>query len=124
MQPIARLCCLLILCMLGACQRQPAAYEPQARGGDPARGRLALQEYECGVCHAIPGVPDARGQVGPALNEFGKRVYVAGKFPNEPETLIAWIQHAPAMAPETAMPDLGVSATEARDMAAYLYSLE
>jgi hypothetical protein len=50
--------------------------------------------------------------------------YVAGKFPNTAETLVAWIRDAPAMAPLTAMPDLGVDDRDARDIAAYLYTLD
>jgi cytochrome c2 len=33
-----------------------------------------------------------------------------------------WIEHPRAVNPKTAMPELGVTRTEARDMAAYLYS--
>lgn len=96
-------------------------YEPRVIGGDPDRGRAALARYECGVCHVIPGVPDAVGKVGPALDNYARRSYVAGKFPNDPETLVRWIVDAPAMAPQTAMPAVPMSAKEARDMAAYLY---
>jgi cytochrome c1 len=32
--------------------------------------------------------------------------------------------NAPVLAPETAMPNVGVTASEARDVAAYLYSLQ
>jgi cytochrome c2 len=37
--------------------------------------------------------------------------------------MIRWIQHPQRLAPGSAMPDLGVSETDARDMAAYLYAL-
>jgi cytochrome c len=33
-----------------------------------------------------------------------------------------WIMHPRAYSPNTAMPELGVTQPEARDMAAYLYS--
>lgn len=96
-------------------------YEPRVSGGDAERGRAALARYECGVCHVIPGVPDAVGNVGPALDGYARRSYVAGKFPNEPETLVRWIVGPPAMAPQTAMPAVPMSDKDARDMAAYLY---
>lgn len=96
-------------------------YEPRIIGGDPDQGREALARYECGVCHVIPGVPDAIGKTGPALDNYSRRSYVAGKFPNEPEVLVRWIADAPAMAPQTAMPAIAMSDKEARDMAAYLY---
>lgn len=96
-------------------------YVPRVIGGDTDRGRLALARYECGVCHVIPGVPDAVGKVGPALDHYSRRSYVAGKFPNEPDTLVRWIVDAPSMAPQTAMPAIAMSEQEAKDMAAYLY---
>jgi cytochrome c2 len=96
-------------------------FEPRVIGGDKDRGRAALARHECGVCHVIPGVPRAVGKVGPPLNDYAQRSYVAGKFPNEPETLMRWIVDAPSMAPQTAMPAIAMSDQEARDMAAYLY---
>lgn len=96
-------------------------YEPRVIGGNAEQGRAALARYECGVCHVIPGVPDAVGKVGPALDNYSQRSYVAGKFPNEPEVLVRWIIDAPAMAPQTAMPAIAMSDRDARDMAAYLY---
>ena len=80
-----------------------------------------MARHECGVCHVIPGIPDAVGKVGPALDRYSRRSYVAGKFPNEPDTLVRWIVDPPAMAPQTAMPASAMSEQEARDMAAYLY---
>lgn len=105
---------------LGAC-RNPGGYEPVVAGGSAERGRAALIRYECGACHRIPGIPRAHGSVGPPLEDYGARVYVAGRYPNVPSRLVEWIRHAPALDPRTAMPDLGVTEAEARDMAAYLY---
>lgn len=94
---------------------------PSVEGGDAERGRVVLERHECGVCHVIPGIPAAAGKVGPALDRYAQRPYLAGKFPNEPETLVRWILDAPAMAPQTAMPAIAMSQQEARDAAAYLY---
>lgn len=106
--------------MLCACAPE-RDYVARVIGGDADKGRAALARYECGVCHVIPGVPDAVGKVGPALDNYSRRSYVAGKFPNEPETLVRWIVDAPSMAPQTAMPAIAMSAQEAKHMAAYLY---
>jgi cytochrome c551/c552 len=95
---------------------------PQVMGGNAERGRTVLSRYECGVCHVIPGIPAAVGRVGPSLDRYAQRPYVAGKFPNEPETLVRWIVDAPSMAPLTAMPAIAMSQQDARDAAAYLYS--
>jgi cytochrome c1 len=92
--------------------------------GDAERGRAALLALECNVCHEIPGVSGAPGYVGPSLAAYGRKVYVAGKFPNTPEILVQWIMDAPALAPATAMPAFAqVSETQAYDIAAYLHSL-
>lgn len=93
-------------------------------GGDAERGEVALTQYQCGVCHVIPGIAGARGQVGPPLGKFSQRVYLAGRLPNTPETLVLFIQDPPALVSDTAMPSLGVAPAQARDMAAFLYRLE
>ena len=70
------------------------------------------------------GLRAARGRVGPTLAHFSKRPHLAGKFPNEPDYLLRWLRDPPAMAPLTAMPALVHDEAMARDIAAYLYSLE
>ena len=51
------------------------------------------------------------------------RVYVAGHLPNTPPAMEEWIRHPRDVNPRTAMPDTGVTVTDARDIAAYLYTL-
>jgi cytochrome c1 len=110
------------LCILSACGEAAAPAMP-VEGGDPVRGALAIDAYGCGACHTIPGIPGADATVGPPLAAMARRGYVAGVLPNTPDHLIRWIRNPRAVDPRTAMPDLGVSAAEARDMAAYLYSV-
>ncbi|MFW5655401.1 MAG: c-type cytochrome [Roseicyclus sp.] len=100
---------------------QAAAQE--VHGGDPERGTRAMIAHGCGACHRIPGVTGAHGSVGPDLDGFSERAYVAGVLPNEPGGLVRWIVDPTAHSPMTAMPDLGVTEAEARDMAAHLYTL-
>jgi cytochrome c len=92
-------------------------------GGDPARGVVALRAHGCGGCHVIPGLPETRGAVGPSLAGLATRTYIAGRLTNGPLNLVAWIQSPRALDPGTLMPDLGVSEGQARDIAAYLYSV-
>jgi cytochrome c len=106
--------------LLGACAR-PERDAPLVAGGDADRGRIALIAHECGACHRVPGIPGARGTVGPPLGDLRHRLYVGGQLPNEPERVVAWIVDAPSHDPFTAMPDLAVSEADARDIAAYLY---
>jgi cytochrome c len=112
---------IAVIAMLaaGCGEQEPVTAVP----GDPKAGRTALERYQCGSCHTIPGIGGANANVGPPLSEYGQRVYIAGKFPKEPALLAKWIQDAPALAPQTAMPNVGVTEADARDIAAYLYQL-
>lgn len=82
-----------------------------------------IVKYKCGRCHTIPGIPGANGVFGPPLNFMGRRTMIAGNFPNDPENLVRWIMSPQAMKPQTAMPQLGLTDRDARDAAAYLYTL-
>jgi cytochrome c len=92
-------------------------------GGDPRRGPDVIRKYGCEACHSIPGVAGARGQVGPPLDNIGSRSHLAGGLPNTPENLMRWIRHPQEIQPGTAMPELGVTERDGRDIAAYLYTL-
>ena len=83
-----------------------------------------LRQSGCPTSHAIPGIAEARGRVGPPLDRFAQRVYVAGLVPNTPANLVAWIRNPPAIDPLTAMTASGLGEAEARDVAAYLYTLD
>lgn len=94
-----------------------------AVGGDAERGSAVILKYQCGKCHVIPGIENANGVFGPPLNWFGRRTMIAGQFPNAPETLEKWVLSPTEMKPKTTMPQLGLDEQEARDVAAYLYTL-
>jgi cytochrome c len=111
---------LLAAMAVAACVPGPKPGEPAAIQGDPERGRRLLSQYQCGTCHTIPGVPASRGQVASTLAGFGQRSYIAGRLPNRMELLVQWIVHPQGLVPGTPMPSMGVSAEDARHMAAYL----
>ena len=92
-------------------------------GGHVDAGKSAIVRYGCGGCHAIEGVRSARGQVGPALDGLATHSEVAGRLSNQPDALIRWIRFPQQVAPGNGMPDLGVGEQDARDIAAYLYTL-
>lgn len=92
-------------------------------GGNPRTGRALIRRYGCGSCHVIPGVSGANGLVGPPLTSFSRRTFIAGELPNTPENLVRWLMNPPAVQPHNAMPDLGLTKHQARDVAAYLYTL-
>ncbi len=90
---------------------------------DPSKAVNAMRAYGCGTCHTIPGVPGAQGMVGPRLDRVATRSFLAGQLPNTPDNLILWIQHPQKVRQGSDMPELGVSDADARNIAAYLYSL-
>jgi cytochrome c2 len=116
--------CLLLAC---SCERvRQTRFEEAARltgGGDARAGAVAIRKYGCNGCHTITGIEGAHGMVGPPLDHFAYRVYIAGKLPNTPDNLMHWIQKPQEVVPSNAMPDMGIGEKDSRDIAAYLYSL-
>jgi cytochrome c1 len=94
------------------------------KGASPDTGKQLIVRYGCGSCHEIPGVKGARGLVGPPLTHFGRRGTIAGQLANTPDNLTRWIDDPQAVEPGTDMPNLGISTQEARNIAAYLESLD
>jgi mono/diheme cytochrome c family protein len=99
---------------------RPTPRDEVLSSANQQRGKHALEQYACATCHEIPGVTGATVPVGPSLRKLASRSYVAGVLPNTPDNLVRWIREPQAVKPGTAMPDLGVSARDARDMAAFL----
>lgn len=110
----ALLCCL----SMAACSDSS---ETHTAAGDPERGRELLWQFGCGSCHRIEGVVGAVGEVGPPLDGIAHRVYIAGVLANTPENLARWIRVPQEVDPLTAMPNLGVTEEQARDIVAYLH---
>ena len=105
-----------------ACAEESVRARREVPGGVAARGRGKIAAYGCGSCHRIDGVPGANARVGPPLDSYADRAYIAGAVPNTPEALVRWIMDPQSIEPGTVMPDLGIVEGDARDIAAYLYS--
>jgi cytochrome c1 len=93
-------------------------------GGNPQRGLVLIQEYGCDSCHYIPGVPGPPSMVGPPLIAWAERHYIAGVLPNTADNLLLWIRFPQEVEPGTVMPNVGVTEQDARDIGAYLFTLE
>jgi len=112
---------------LAGCDLSGAPPESKVvEGGDPARGRAIVESgaHGCTACHAIPGIRMPRGVAGPPLHGVARRGLIAGRLPNTPSVLVAFLQNPPALAPETGMPDVGLTVEQSRHIAAFLYTLE
>lgn len=113
----------LALLLLAGCEEPAPPAHLRVAGGEAARGRVVAQEAGCGSCHVIPGVRGAVSWAGPPLTDWARRGWLAGRFPNAPEVLVAWLRDPQAMSPGTAMPSTGLSEAEARHLAAFLMTL-
>ena len=114
--PVRPLCPAVLAAIVTACGC--------AHADSIERGRRLLAQYQCGSCHSIPGVPSAGGKLASSLEGFGLRSYIAGRIANRQDALARWIEQPKALVPETAMPSMGVSPADAREMAAYLLELK
>jgi cytochrome c1 len=107
--------------VLLACRQHESS--PIIAGADAQRAGGAVARYGCGACHTIPGLHDATATVAPSLARFSQRGVIAGKLPFTPENLVEWIMHPQQEDPGVAMPDMGVSEQDAKDIAEYLLHL-
>jgi cytochrome c2 len=112
---------LVLILLVAACDSRGAW---PTTGGSPARGRTAIEHHGCTACHDIPDVDGPRGRVGPSLDGFAQRSFIAGIVPNTPSNLEKWVRDPHGIEPRTAMPDTNLSPEEARDVAAYLYTCD
>ncbi|HKS28076.1 MAG TPA: c-type cytochrome [Pyrinomonadaceae bacterium] len=123
---LAAVCLMALLPVVGGCGKQSRVWQQAAAmtGGSPERGREKIRKYGCAACHTIPGIPDADALVGPPLTSMAARTYIAGVISNTPENMVRWIQNPPGVDDKTAMPNLGVTEQDARDISSYLYTLK
>jgi cytochrome c1 len=114
---------LALLLWLAACEQAELPAQQRVIGGDEKAGRDVIVAVACGICHVIPGIPGANGIVGPSLDGFASRQLIGGVVPNQPGVLVQWVKDAPSIAPSTGMPELPLTEAQARDVAAYLFTL-
>jgi cytochrome c len=111
---------LITLALTSAgCSREAKANHA---GGAANRSAPNLMiQYGCPTCHVISGVPGAVGKVGPPLESLGQRSYLAGTLSNTPGNLEHWLMHPQSIHPGTAMPEMGVTPADAREIGKFLY---
>jgi putative membrane protein len=119
-QAIAAIVCTILI---SGCTDHDAQWAASMTGGTPSRGRETIRSYGCQSCHTIPGVTGAKSLVGPPLGGIASRSYIAGVMSNTPQHMIEWLRNPPGIDSKTAMPDMNVTERDARDIAAYLYTL-
>jgi putative membrane protein len=114
---------IVMLGLLGACTNHDEQWAAEMTRGNPESGKQAIRSYGCPACHTIPGIRATRGLVGPPLAGIASRSYIAGVLSNTPDHMIEWLRNPPGIDAKTAMPNMNVTERDARDIAAYLYTL-
>jgi cytochrome c2 len=114
---------LLYAVALAACDESVPQSAAENLGGNARHGAALVNQYGCGACHTIPGIAGAGGLVGPPLKGIAQRVYLAGVLRNSPENLSAWLEDPQQFVPGNAMPRMGITPSDARDLTAFLYTL-
>jgi cytochrome c oxidase assembly factor CtaG/cytochrome c2 len=112
---------LLVTVGLSGCDQDGARSSWALSGAHAERGPALMKSHGCAACHTIPGMENARGQVGPPLVQFGRRAFIAGVLSNNPDNLVKWLRSPQSVIPGNAMPNTGLTEEDARDIAAYLY---
>jgi mono/diheme cytochrome c family protein len=97
---------------------------PATLRGDPDAGRRAAHHYLCATCHVIPGIVGANRHVGPPLTGMGTRASIGGVVPNTTENMVRWLQNPQQFDPQSTMPALELPERQARDIAAFLATLD
>jgi cytochrome c2 len=124
MRGMRALTALALTGLLAGCGDNTSEAQTLSAPGNPKSGQQLISYFGCGTCHTIPGVTNADALVGPPLNAWSRRIYIAGMLRNTPANLATWIQHPQQIVPGNAMPDMGITPRQAQDMAAYLYTLK
>jgi len=82
--------------------------------------KITLRQYACDNCHRMEGIVGPKTFVGPSLENWPQRKYIAGVLPNTRENLVRWIRDPHAISPDTLMPNLEVTPEHAEHMARFL----
>jgi mono/diheme cytochrome c family protein len=106
--------------------------DDRALGGtDLGKGRQLLDAKGCGSCHVFTGVAPIAASPPPAMDgrdfERARKLAPDLRVVRDRMTaarLVAWLADPKQVKPDTAMPTIALSASEVRDLAAYLLTAE
>lgn len=88
------------------------------------RTQIMFRQYACDNCHIIGGMVGSKTHIGPSLENWRERRFIAGILPNTHDNLVRWIVAPQQLSPHTMMPDLEVIEPHAQQMAHYLMTEE
>jgi hypothetical protein len=109
----------------------PAPDASPLASADLGRGRQLLETKGCGTCHVMTGVAAVPPSAAPAMDgkdlERARRLAPDLRFARDrmtPAGLVAWLTDPKSVKLDTPMPTTPLSATEVRDLAAYIAEAE
>jgi cytochrome c oxidase subunit II len=98
--------------------QRPATIAPGSSAGDKL-----FMSRGCGGCHELRGT-EATGRIGPDLTHLATRSSLAAEtISNTPHELAEWIRNPQGIKPGNHMPNLGLSSSEASQLASFLEEL-
>lgn len=101
-------------------QKDSAAAAPP-QGAEYAAGEKLFMTKGCMGCHSLQAANAPKGLIGPNLANVGARSHLAaGWLANTDENLERWIREPQTLKKGVLMPNLGVTADEAKALRAYL----
>ena len=104
-------------------QADASAAQDRDMRANAHRGATLIARLGCGACHSIPGIENARGLVGPPLDNIAERTFIAGLLPNTQGNMVRWLEAPQSVVPGNAMPNMELSDRDAEDITAYLDTL-
>src|SRR3954452_3994567 len=116
MKPITLFTLWSLLLVVVGCSNSRIEEAARVTRGNPLRGKLEIVRFGCPACHEIPGIPTARSRVGPSLRNIVAQEYLAGQISNTPNNMVHWVRVPQEIKPNSAMPNLGLSDEEARNI--------
>lgn len=107
------------------------AKAPELAGADLGSGRKLLETKGCGSCHAFSGVAALAASAPPPMDPkaFARAHALApdlraARTRTTAAKLVRWLRDPKAVKPDTDMPKIDLTANEARDLAAYILTVE
>jgi len=102
-------------------QGKPDSAAPGSADPQYAKGQQLFTQKGCIGCHSLQAVNAPKGLIGPNLATVGSRAYIAaGWLKNTDENLEHWIREPQTVKKGVLMPNLGVTADEAKALRAFL----
>ena len=103
--------------------------DAQRRGAQPvttpdARAGQHIFDERCAGCHSVRGTPSAGMQAPDLTHLASRRLIAAGQMTNTAEHRLEWIEHAQRIKPDSLMPSIALSASDAAALSAYLSTLQ